>query len=457
MTSTPERLPVAFAGEGSGEEELAWGQKENWSAVATQKTWLPLGGVKPLDPGTELSEIAEELQYLMGRYQVLRTLLLFDEPDRPRQRVYAEGETYLEIYEVGVEYAFGTGADADALAELVLTQYRDTLLDFAVEWPIRMAVVRDGARLTHMVVLMSHFALDAAGAAVMMAEVAVRESTPVSGLTPLAQAAWQKSPAGVRHNAAAMRYWEGVLRTVPPRRFPVQPEVSGPRYWYGVFRAPVLLPAVRLLAADSGLESSTVLFAMYALGVRAFAQVDPVVIRPIVGNRFRPGHAGVVCTIAQAGLCSFDLAGLSFPQALAQVNRDLMTAYKYSYFNHEDMVAVRDRVGRERGEAIETGCYFNDRRSPATKQEAGPAQLSWDQARAQAGPSTFEWVAGHDVPIFDPLFVHVDDVPDAIQLSVHIDLKQVSKENAEQMAQVFEREALAAADAAAGRLAEAAA
>ncbi|MET7398983.1 condensation domain-containing protein [Dactylosporangium sp. NPDC005572] len=406
------RERVRFEGEGSGTGPLSWGQLENWSAIVKQGTWLPLGGVKPLPAGTTVAEIAGELRYLMSRYQPMRTKLSFEPDGTPIQQVYPEGETFLDVVDAGDE-------DPEKVAEGVCDRWRDEPLDFTAEWPVRMAVVRKDGTLTHMAVLVSHFVTDAAGALTMMTEVASRVATPVAGLQPLAQASWQRSPAGQRHNAAAQRHWEGILRSVQPRRFPPPASVVRPRYWHGEFASPSLARAVPSLAAASGLDSSTVLLSLYAGALTRVTGVDPVVIRPMVSNRFRPGLSDVVCTLAQAGLLSVHAAGADVSELLDRMRRVTMSAYKYAYFHHADMAALVDRVAAERGEPLELGCYFNDRRGPVRDAPCPP------------GESTFRWVTSQDAPSFEPLFVHVDNIPDTLQLTVYVDAAHLTPTDAE--------------------------
>src|SRR5260221_283381 len=204
MVSAPEQFMVAFEGDGAGTGELTWGQAENYSTMTARKAWndwLPLGGVKPLPSGTTVEEIADELRYLMSRYPPLRTLIRLDADGRPTQEVFGSGEIALEIFDVAADEAEHAADEAAAnlLAEKVCDHYQGAALDFTVEWPIRMAVIRRRGSLTHMVVLMSHIAIDAGGAGIMMAEVAARETAPVSEMQPLAQAAWQRSAAGRKH------------------------------------------------------------------------------------------------------------------------------------------------------------------------------------------------------------------------------------------------------------------
>jgi hypothetical protein len=427
MTSMLHQVMVDFAGDGAGTGELSWGQKENWHRIVELRIWAPLGGVNPLPPGATLDDMTDTLRYLMSRHQSLRTRIRLDD-GRPVQVVFGSGEIPLEIVDAGDD------ADPAVVAESVTGRYRDTPMDFTAEWPLRTAVIRHLGQLTHVVTLVSHLATDAGGIVLMMAELAARTSTPVDGMPPLAQAAWQRSPAGRRHNEAALRYWDSILRTIEPHRFHEQPEHS-PRYWHGEFTSPVLLPAVRAISDRSGLGTSTVFLALFAVALTEVTGINPVVMRPIVSNRFRPGLAGVVCTVAQAGLCVLDVAGVPFDEALRRVQRSVINAYKYAYFDHEDMVALRQRVERERGTAIDTRCFLNDRHGVLPN-----GMLS------DARPGEFRWVRGQDDPPFERLFVEIDDVPDAIRVTLHLDTRSISLADAEALARGIETTALTAAD-----------
>ena len=426
----PERFVVRFAGGGAGEGPLSWGQAENWSAIVKQG-WLPLGGIRPLDPGTTVEDIAGELAYLMSRYPSMRTRLRLDDIQRPTQVVAGSGEITLEVYEVG-------DRDPDDVAQDVHDRYRDTELDFTAEWPVRMAVIRGRGGLTHQVVLVSHFVTDAAGAMVMMAEVAVLEAAPPTGQQPLDQAAWQRSPVGRRHNDAALRYWQGILRAAAPRRFADPAVRTRPRYWQGEFTSPALRDALRTVVRRTGVDSTTVLLALYAASLARVSGVEPVVIRPMVSNRFRTGLAGVVCTLCQAGLLMIEVGDASVDELLQRIRRSALPAYKYAYFDPIGMTALRARVARERGVDIELGCYFNDRRGPDREQALAAGPTVHDGAGMR-------WLSTKDEPAVEPLFVHVDDAPDTMRITIQLDADYLAPADGEAVLRGMESLAVDAA------------
>ncbi|MFC1415646.1 condensation domain-containing protein [Streptacidiphilus cavernicola] len=438
MTGSVERITVAFEGDGAGEGELSWGQSENWSTITAIGNWFPLGGVKPLPPETTVEDITAELAYLMGRYPPLRTRLRFAEDGRPLQVVSGSGEIALELLDAEDD------DDPDKAADALSERYRGADLDFSTDWPVRMGLVRHRGRLTHLVVLMSHLAVDGAGALIMMGEVAARTAAPAPELQPLAQARWQQSPAGQRQNAAALRHHESILRGVDPRRYRPQPTPDQPRYWQGEFDSPAMLPAVLAIAERTGLGSSTVLLALFARSLSAVTGIQPVVLRPIVGNRFRPGLAEVVCTLAQAGLCVLDVAGEDFDAVVGKAQKSLVSAYKHGYFDPAAMERLRLRVAADRGAAVDTACFFNDRRGAAQQLAVRPEPTA-GAADGTPRPGSFRWVLGQDSPSLESLFLQVDDAPGTVHLTFVMDTHCLSLADGEALVRGMETAALAEA------------
>ncbi|WUH92904.1 condensation domain-containing protein [Streptomyces sp. NBC_00433] len=431
-----ERVTVDFAGEGEGEDEMSWGMWEIWSAMGRQQSALPIGGRAPLDPGTTVADLAEELRYLMSRFQAMRTRLRFDAEGRPTQRLFAEGSTALDVYDAAPD------ADPDEVAAAVEQRYRDTEFDFVDEWPVRMGAVRQHGRPTHLVTVMHHLVTDAMGGAVMLREVKARETAPVAGMQPLEQARWQQSPAGQRHSDRVLRHWENVLRSVPARQLPGPTDPRTPRHWGAEFRSPALNAALPSIAARTGANYSAVLVALYALGLYRATGISPAVVRPVVSNRFRPGLADVVCMLAQAGVCVLDVEGATPEEVVERSRRAGMSVYKHAYFHPGRLDELTARISRERGEDVSVGTYFNDRRAPvalADIQLPDPEELA-ATLRAAQGAGSFRWFVKQDTQI-ERFFVHVDDIPEGVGFEIRIDTHFISPADAEALA--WEMEAAA--------------
>src|SRR6187402_2064420 len=94
-----DEVRFEFAGDGSGVDDLAWGQQEIWLAMVRQRSWIPIGGPGRLKAGTTLDDVVDDLQYTLGRYQTMRTRLRFSDDGRVRQEVSARGEFVIEVFD----------------------------------------------------------------------------------------------------------------------------------------------------------------------------------------------------------------------------------------------------------------------------------------------------------------------------------------------------------------------
>ncbi|WP_194917772.1 condensation domain-containing protein [Catenulispora rubra] len=424
-----QRIRVTFGGAGAGRAALTWGQRDIWATMRRQRNWLPQGGRRPLAPGTRVEDVAAELAYLHSRYQSMRTRLVFgDPPDGAVQQwVASEGETFLEVYDTP------PGQDPDALAARVEAVYRHRPYDLRVEWPVRMAVVRSGGACTHLVVLMHHLALDAGGAAVMMREVAAREHAEPTGMQPLEQAAWQASEAGRRHDGRTLRYFARALDRLaagPPPT--LKPGPRRQRHWSGCLISPALADAVATIGARRAVDDAAVLTAVTAIAFARVAGTDRVLIRPRVGNRFRPALSDVVCFVAQSGLLVLELGDTTFDEAVDRARGATLAAVKNAYFDPDALEAM---LGRFAAEHERFAVYFNDRHIAAPNAR--------DPQRPR-GASTFAWLHRGPEPA-ETLSITIDDAEGALAISVHIDTHVIAPEMAEELVWGIERAAVEAA------------
>lgn len=435
MDNATDRLVVAFTGDGCGVAEMSWGQREIWTSMVRCESAKPVGGVKPLAPGTTVEDVADELRYLMSRYQVMRTRLRFDGPGWPRQEVSASGEIALEIVDAD--------DDPERVAEAVCDRYRATPFDYAADWPVRMAVVRHEGVPTHLAVIMCHLAMDGFSAAVMMREVAARTGAPVAAMQPMEQARWQRSPAGQRQNEAALRYWTDLLRTMPPPWLGDSTDRRQPRHWEGIFDSPAMLLAARAVAARTRGDTASVLLAAFAVALAEVTGVNPVAVRPMSSNRFRAGLAEVVSPVCQAGLCVLDVAGVGFDEVLVRVRRATIAAYKYAYVDPARVQELITGTVAERGPQFDLDCFFNDRRV-AHRSDGSSDDLAPQRIRAALSRSSFRWTGFSDAPS-SRLYVQVDDVPDTIQLNIFADTHHLSPADAETLMRTTEAVVVGAA------------
>ncbi|BCB76943.1 hypothetical protein GCM10022251_76120 [Phytohabitans flavus] len=436
MITVADQVVVGFSGDGAGAGELSWGQMDIWQAMVRQKSWLPNGVWIPLPAGTTVEELADRLRYVMSRYPAARTRLAFEPDGAPRQVVAASGEIALEVVDAG-------DADPEQVADELRLRYQHAPYDFTADWPIRMGAVRTHDVLTHLVMVMCHLVADGLGARVLFDELDVRSTAAVPAAQPLEQARWQSSPAGQRQNTSALRHWEGVLRTMPLRQFPESRDRRQPRHWRGEFVSYALGPALDAVRARTGAAAAPALLGLFAVALARVTGINPVAVRPMVHNRFRPGLDRVVCMLAQYGVCLLDVAGISLAEAVDRAQRTSLTSYKNAYYNPVELDDLVRRVVAERGGELELPCYFNDRTMLAQPDASAPAPAV-PQLRDAVARGTFRWTTRQDIP-FEPLIVHVDDVPGAIQATMFMDTHVISPADGEALLRGWEAAAVQAA------------
>src|SRR5687768_1548530 len=125
-----DRVRFEFTGDGSGVDELSWGQQEIWLAMMRQRSWIPIGGPSQLKPGTTVEDVVDDLRYTLGRYQTMRTRLRFEAGGRVLQDVAAGGEFTIEVYDAPPD------ADPDAFALALYDWFRTWDYDYARDWPV---------------------------------------------------------------------------------------------------------------------------------------------------------------------------------------------------------------------------------------------------------------------------------------------------------------------------------
>lgn len=433
------QILVPFAGPGEGVEDLTWGQGGMWTTIQREGQSVTMGGASRLPPGTSLQLLADLLQFMMNRHQALRTRLQFEPDGRVRQRLFSQGEIALAVIEAG-------GENPDDVADRVADRYKAEPFDYAGEWPVRMAVICQRGQPTHTVAVYLHVQIDAIGLQVLIADLANfdpdtgRELAPADGIGPLEQARWQRTPAAQRQSQASLRHLEHALRSVPIDRFGGQIADVPAEYPLLTFSSRAVRLAVRSLSQQCGLDTSPILLGLMALAVGRRYRTNPFLAVLAVSNRFRPGLANSVSKLAGISPCLIELTDATVAEVFHRARRASLAAYKTAYYDPVARRALIAQIAADRGAAVDTSCFFNDRRVnrdqpdliPAAEIEAARRDSSW-QIRAEAQP----------VP--EKLYLSVDDEADAIVYRMTFDVRYLSRADAVALATEMEAIAVAAA------------
>lgn len=453
-----ERIKVQFEGDGVGAGEPTWGQREIYGVGGEQGRHVTMGGAVPLPPGVSPDAFAEGMSYLISRHPALRTRFRRSPTDRVVQQVVAEGgEVWLDVVDAD-------GADPAQKAQDIAGEFDTNRFDCTEDFPVRLAVVRVRGELTHAIAVYNHLAIDAYGMDAMMADLFARD--PRTGLgpsladasVPLDQALWQSSAAGRRHNDRALRYWGRLLREIPARGLAGDQATAAPtRETYGkiILDSPAADLAGRLISARTRLDTGHILLAAHAVAVARVTGLNPVPLRVVVSNRFRPGLADSVSTLSQSGLCAVDTADAGFDEVCGRVWRASLDMYKNSYFDPDGRQELYDAIGAERGEKIMLDCCYNDRRRgrteplPASVGETAPAPADPAEQGAPPDPADLpgavdrghlQWEPWHaaTAPVGETLYVHVDAAPESVVFTVCGDIGFLSAPVLEECARTIE-------------------
>ena len=416
-----EKVIVQFTGDGSGVAELSWGQQEIWSVMQAKGNSLPMGGARALPPGQTVADVAAGLRFIMSRHQSLRTRLRWSSEGQasgglPKQVVHARGEIALEVVDAG------DGDPAEAAAAVV-AGYMTRSFDYERDWPVRMAVITLHGTATHVAEIYCHLAMDGFGLAALRADLARYDRTgpapaPVTATQPLEQVRWQRGPAGRRAHNASMRHFERLAASVPDRQFSELADGQRPRFWSVIYESPAGYLASRTLAARIGVSTSSVLLAAYAAALSALTSSQSVAVALVVNNRFRPGFADSVSTLAQSFPCLIEVGDTRFEEVVVRAWRSSLVAYKHAYYDLAGKDEVSRRIAAERGTKLALGVFFNDLRmrsrelaDSVSADAATPGEPP--SPRAELTRSTLTWGERNDLPA-EKLFLYINDTPDTL-------------------------------------------
>lgn len=430
MTMPPVRV-ISFSGDGTGEGELTWSQRLYWLGMQRDGRSAAMGGWTEMPAGTTVDAVAADLARILCRYPSLRTRLIL--APSVRQRCFSSGTLDLQV----IDGAFG---DPLALAEECSFSFLDRSFDYEHEWPVRAAVVVDGAEVRYFVMVYLHTALDAGGLATMLRDLRSEVVSPAP--TPLELAARQALPAAQRGSAAALRHQESVLRQLEPERAPVGVRVPQ-LLWFG---SRALALAIPLICDANQADGAAAMFAAFVAGLTRFTGDRQAVVAMMVSNRFRPGLADVVGTLAQDSMLAIDTEGITFAELVIRCRRGLLTAFKSAYYDPVARDALVAQLAD--GARLQPWCLYNDRRVGAvTPEMTDPVELM------KALDSTY-WLRQPEASSPDRrVFLHVDERPGEIELALSTDSRWYDEAASIELLRLIEGAAICGA-VAPGTLAE---
>jgi hypothetical protein len=437
---------VQFEGDGSGVEDLSWGQREIWAMMRGNSSSLPLGGVRPLPPESAVADVAAGLGFIMSRHQSLRTTVRFGPDDHASQVVHAAGEIVLEVVDAG-------DREPSEVATAVAAGYMSRLFDYENEWPVRMAVITHRGTATHIAEAFCHLALDTFGLAVLHddfdrhVEQPGSLTAPVTALPPLEQARRQRGPGGRRAHEASMRYQLRLFDAVPERQLTESATPRQPRFWVLNWESPAAFRALGILSARLGLSTSPVLIAAFCVALTSITvSTERAAFHLVVNNRFRPGFAGSVSPVMASCPCVVDVADAPFEEVARRAWQASLGAYKHAYYDWEAKRDAFEALAAERGVDPDWHVIFNDRR--VSSRELDDASSALGPLRDELSRTALTWGEPTDMPE-EKIFLNICDVPGTLSCELRADTNYVSPADMTSLVTRIESVLVDAAEAAA--------
>lgn len=367
--------------------------------------------VVPVPPGMDVTTVFAAIYALVRRHEALRTRF----PAGGREQV-VDGAGMLPIRMCdSVE---------EARAALVTEPF-----DIFSEWGLRVAVVTRNERPRSVVLCLSHLAVDAWAANLVVDDLRALlrgADRPEPALRPLDQAARESTEDSLRAQADALAHLRKVLLAAPPE--PAGATVDPGGWRLGVLRSSAVDPAARAVAARCRTTAAVVYLAAAAVGLGA----GPHVLKTITHNRLTPAEMTCVAPFALDMFVPVDVSGEKFDALVARTWDAYREASRHSRYDPAAVRPLVAEIAAERGHRPDLSVLVNDLRA-SSRPPAG------------TGPTTFRWGEPFRLPGLTHYLAIADD-GDAVTLSLLANGSALAQEQVPAFLHGMERLVAAAAD-----------
>lgn len=433
--SESEELELEVFADRSGTGPATWGQKAIWDAVSllddedAPRYNMSIGF--ELEPGCPRAVVLDAVTDAARLHESLRTRLEPDTAGELTQILDATGRIPVVI----VRSARG---ETKRVGEELLNRLRADAFDVAGRWPIRIGLVEADGLVHHYAMTLSHTAADggalrrlARDVLMLMGDVSAEQLRKLYPATqPLDEAAYQNSDRGRRRDAASRRHWRTKLDSGPRQLFPERtervPDALVPNV---LLSSPALLLAVDHLSAVRRVSGSSILLAAATQQVATMADTPEMLFQVVVNNRFLPGMAQTITTLAQEGLFHVREVDKDFGDLVQRVHAGALSAYRHASYDKRQLDQDIEQLRADLPDIADYSCTFNDTREPelfrfgATTIERPPLA----KAREQSTLLRREFPARKDFTFA----LDAIDAPGAVELTMTTDAALLPHEDIE--------------------------
>jgi hypothetical protein len=392
---------------------LAWGQRTVWEDMQhflpEVKAFFVLCRRIPVPPGLSLEAVIGRLTVLIERHESLRS----------HYRAHAKGTSHGPLVQdvaprgrVPLTVVDWTGHDPADFDRTVAAAEHATVtrrIDHTHEFPVVCSVVLRNGVATLVILGISHLAADARAIDLVMAELsglldaaAAGRPTPPpwTSWQPADQVGYEQSPAGMRRNAAALRWMRTQLDATPPIVFgpPVPrpsavPDTARPRFLCGRLESSAIPLALRVLARRHRTGTSTVLLGATAALVHTLTGADRCTFALVGANRAEPAAQYAITSLTQTALAAVELAPGPFEDVLAAIAPAAAHSARHSMYDPRAAHELLRNAEEHRTALFEPPCRFNDMWTWTRKQPVTGATGAALQVQAETAATTLSWPA----------------------------------------------------------------
>jgi condensation domain-containing protein len=449
--ASQDRMIVGFTGAQAGTQPLTWGQKAIFQDMQDSGNQFSMWGRLDLPEDSTVEDAAARVSGLMGRHAALRMRLAIGSAGRLCQEIAGSGQTVLEVLTLPED----TGpAGVERYTADLMETWPLVRFDFHRDWPLRMAVVRHRGACLCLVWVLSHLAADGGANQLVLDDlIAAGTAGGTAGEPRRPQlpdiAASEQTPQLRQLSSRAMRYWEARLRHIPAQTFGEPADAggrSGARYWQARFTSPAAHLAMLAIAKRTGTDATRVTLAVIATAIGRATGAQPLTIKVMVNNRFRPGLADVIAPIAQNSVIAIDLADSTLDEVVARARGTSLTAGMRAYYDPDELGEVMARLDAERGYPASVTCRVNDQRAMTMRaeQEAGPGEVTQEGIRQKLAETSLTWLGVRE-NMHEQVNILVENRPDVVSLHMMWDRWCLSDEQVEALLRGVEEVAVEAA------------
>jgi hypothetical protein len=367
MSTEVHTAVAAFRGSRSVTAPLTWAQQAMWNTIRRMRpndAFLNAKFALPVPEGRTVDDVCRAIGDSVAAYESLRTKYPVSSDGDITQVVEQSGEVPVTVRE------------SDATPVLtVLDDFADRAFDHGADWPVRFAVLVDGGTPTHLLFVGSHLSFDGIGKNLLHEDLAARLAgeRPRADGTPTMTAADlaidEQSAAAQARNAAAVARWRRLVDTHDVAHFPTALHESDidPRWVVSSMSAPVVAPAIELIARRCRVTTPAVFMAATAVMVSALSGRSTVVLKNMISNRFTDAEKAFIGTISQSCATVVHVGHSTFDEVVTRTMTASVRGYSMGRYRLADIYDVAPPQLFD--------CFHNDLRDIDRRRPGEPASV----------------------------------------------------------------------------------